>query len=42
METAYGDPSAVPSGADLVGFLEWSRIERRSTRQVHGSSGRAR
>jgi hypothetical protein len=35
METAYGNVTAVPSGADLVGYLEWARAERRSAREVH-------
>jgi len=25
MSTAYGDPAAVPSGADVVAYLHWCR-----------------
>lgn len=27
METAYGDPSALPPPADLVAYLEWCRAQ---------------
>lgn len=29
METAYGDPTAVPDAADLLAYLDWARAERR-------------
>lgn len=29
LETAYGDPKAAPSAADLVAYLAWARTERR-------------
>lgn len=28
METAYGDPAAVPGPEDLIGFLAWARATR--------------
>lgn len=28
METAYGDPGAVPTADDLAAYLGWARVER--------------
>jgi len=41
-ETAYGDASAVPSGADLLAFLAWSRDERVAVSRMRRRAGRAR
>ncbi len=38
MVTAYGRPDAVPSAADVVGYLEWCRTSAR-THRVHMAPG---
>lgn len=36
--TAYGDPEASPTPADVVAYLSWCREERRRDRDRRGSS----
>ncbi len=40
METAYGDPAAVPPGGDLVAYLVWQRAERARRQRIGGSARR--
>ncbi|HUZ20858.1 MAG TPA: hypothetical protein VMU75_09860 [Acidimicrobiales bacterium] len=42
METAYGDPAAVPSAEDVVDFLAWAHEERRRAVGLRDGAGGAR
>lgn len=42
METAYGDPAAVPPGGDLVAYLAWQRAERARRQGIDASARRWR
>ncbi len=33
LETAYGDPQAIPAAEEVVAYVDWVRRERRSQRE---------